>query len=76
MTKLFALVLACGVASLALPAEAHKSAPRAKSKAVITRVDEDSSVCIRAQAEDPAGNYRGYPCWAQAAFGPRRVGGR
>lgn len=26
--------------------------------------------CVRANGVDPAGNYKGFPCWARAAFGP------
>ncbi len=26
----------------------------------------------RARFHDPTGLYRGYPCWARGAFGPRR----
>lgn len=28
----------------------------------------DSATCIRARSQDPAGNYRNYPCWARAAL--------
>jgi hypothetical protein len=30
----------------------------------------------RARAEDPAGVYAGYPCWARSAFGRSGGGGR
>lgn len=80
MLKVSATLLACSAAvPLAVPAEARKGTRPAKSGIELSRVQkqtEDSSTCIRAQSEDPAGNYAGYPCWARAAFGPRRTGGR
>jgi hypothetical protein len=30
----------------------------------------------RAEAEDPAGQYAGYPCWARSTFGRGSSGGR
>jgi hypothetical protein len=33
-----------------------------------------SAECDRARDVDPAGNYSGYPCWAQWAFGPKERG--
>jgi hypothetical protein len=30
----------------------------------------------RAQAEDPSGQYAGYPCWARETFGRGSSGGR
>jgi hypothetical protein len=80
MVKITATLLACSAAVLlALPAEARKGTRASKSGTEITRAQkpaDDSATCIRAESEDPAGNYAAYPCWARAAFGPRRVGGR
>jgi hypothetical protein len=36
--------------------------------------ETDSMECIRARDVDPAGNYAGYPCWAQYALSPKRRG--
>ena len=37
---------------------------------------EQAACEARAQAEDPAGIYAGYPCWARSAFGRGSSGGR
>lgn len=63
------------VAAVAQPVEAkdgdraRPAAARAKMKAVPpaprpTETYDD----IRANSQDPAGNYRGFPSWARAAF--------
>jgi hypothetical protein len=37
---------------------------------------EDRACQEAAEAEDPAGVYRGYPCWARSTFGRGSSGGR
>lgn len=60
--------------AMALPVDAKSKDPR-KSRAAATadRVQDspDSYDCIRARGQDPAGNYRHYPCWARAALSGR-----
>jgi hypothetical protein len=66
--------------STAAPADAKKGTRSTSSNAYGyqarsgTARNEDSDECIRARDVDPAGNYAGYPCWAQWAFGPKRRG--
>jgi hypothetical protein len=36
----------------------------------------DTQECIRARGADPAGDYAGYPCWAQWALSPKGLRGR
>jgi hypothetical protein len=77
-----AAVLSVSLA-MALPADgqqrkARKSesyTSRAKKSDYTRRTYEDSADCVRAEALDPAGNYKAYPCWARKAFSPRAVGG-
>jgi hypothetical protein len=38
----------------------------------VRRSSREDVECERAQAEDPAGDFPGYPCWARAALGGGR----
>jgi hypothetical protein len=40
------------------------------------RAREEASDCARAESLDPAGDYKGYPCWARAALAPKGILGR
>ncbi len=66
----------------ALPAEARetagsKKAPKAKMATThVASRQIESHDCVRANGVDPAGNYKGFPCWARAAFGPESGQGR
>lgn len=74
---LVGLIASVGVAAATIPVEAKKPMRHAKTAHSVERHkvrDGDSSKCIEAQANDPGGNFASYPCWAQAAFGPRRIG--
>jgi hypothetical protein len=79
-----AVVLSVGLV-MAMPADgqqrkARKPDPytsRAKqSDSYARRAYEDSADCARAEALDPAGNYKSYPCWARKALSPQTPGGR
>lgn len=76
MRLFLALSILAGVAMWTVgPADARKAARAVKPKAPVerqVRVSESESDCIRAHGVDPGGNYAGYPCWAQWAFGPKR----
>lgn len=82
MTRIFlsGLIAAVTVSMAALPADAKskrgKYANTGRSYERVANSDEnpDSAICIRARGQDPGGNYRHYPCWAQAALSgaPRR----
>jgi hypothetical protein len=63
-----ALVLTATLA--AAPADARDGA-RSSNTAVYARTRGSSAECDRARDADPAGNYAGYPCWAQWAFAPK-----
>jgi hypothetical protein len=68
------LAAAVAIAGTA-PAEAKRKDPRkARTHVAVERIYEnpDSYDCIRARGLDPAGNYRGYPCWARAALSGRQ----
>lgn len=80
MTRLMiaALVAASTVSVAAAPADAKSKRTRyyapPQNERVVVRENPDSADCVRARSLDPAGNYRGYPCWARAALSgnPRR----
>jgi hypothetical protein len=64
----------------AQPKKTHKqdtSAPRAQKSAPYygKRAREHANECVRAQSLDPAGDYKGYPCWARAALAPKDISG-
>jgi hypothetical protein len=75
-------VLATSLA-MALPADARQQKKarghdqRAyhakKSDYYAKRVREDANDCARAESLDPAGDYKGYPCWARAALAPKGI---
>jgi hypothetical protein len=44
--------------------QAHKAQPR--------RAQRERLECERARQEDPAGEFKGFPCWAREAFGRSR----
>jgi hypothetical protein len=71
---LFATAAVLAGALLAGTAEAQstKKARAAQPKPAAASSSFDR---VRADSLDPAGDYRGYPDWARAAFGPRRGGG-
>ena len=75
MRFMMRLMSAALIAAVALGAAAPADAKSKRQKkvvktAVAERVQEprESYDCIRANSQDPAGNYRGFPCWARAAF--------
>lgn len=77
MKTMIAMTVAAGIALVgAVPAEAKRKEQRKPrySAAPVERIYEnpDSYDCIRARGLDPAGNYRGYPCWARAALSGRQ----
>ena len=79
-----AAVLSVGLA-MAMPADGQQRKARKsdsynprvkKSDSYARRAYEDSADCVRAEALDPAGNYKAYPCWARKAFSPKAFGSR
>jgi Ni/Co efflux regulator RcnB len=77
-----AAVLATSLA-MALPADARQQkkarshdqqASQAKrSDYYAKRAREEANECARAESLDPAGDYKGYPCWARAALAPKGI---
>ena len=55
----------------------HYAAQPRYPRQEVRRYSREEVECERAQAEDPAGDFAGYPCWARAAAGVpgRGVGG-
>ena len=74
MRTLLAITLALGAALAADPADARKGARSANTTVYGYKARNRGSAaeCERARNADPAGNYAGYPCWAQWAFAPKR----
>jgi hypothetical protein len=73
MRILLAISLVLTATLAAAPADARDGA-RSSNTAVSTpqaRARGSSAECDRARDADPAGNYAGYPCWAQWAFAPK-----
>ncbi len=82
-TLLAVALLAVGTVALHTPAD---SADAVKKRSVKPRTQTTSAAqprtysraeveCERAQHEDPAGYYAGYPCWAREALGSGQNGG-
>jgi hypothetical protein len=83
MRILIAIALfAGGIVALHAPAD---SADAVKKRGVKPRIQtvqtarprvysREEVECERAQHEDPAGYYAGYPCWARAALGSGQNG--
>lgn len=65
--------LALSTSADAQPVKRRTTVQVNPSRAAPSRVETMET--IRANALDPAGNYRGYPDWARAAFGPMKQGG-
>ena len=84
MRTLLAIALFTGgIVALLTPAD---SADAAKKRSVKPRTQTTHTAqprtysreeveCERAQHEDPAGFYAGYPCWAREALGSGQNGG-
>lgn len=75
MRYLTAALIAAFTLVAAAPADAKsKRQKTAGSTAVAERIQEprESHDCVRANSLDPAGNYRGFPCWARAALSGRQ----
>jgi hypothetical protein len=78
MRATLALILAitgatAGMAALPGDAEAAGQYYRYRGKIYRKACNHD---CARANALDPAGNYKGYPDWARAALSPKTDGRR
>jgi hypothetical protein len=69
---------------MALPADArqqkkarsqdqHAYRTQKKSDYYAKRAREEANDCARAESLDPAGDYKGYPCWARAALAPKGI---
>jgi hypothetical protein len=77
-----AAILATNLA-MALPADArqqkkarsqdHHAYLTQKSDYYAKRAREVANDCARAESLDPAGDYKGYPCWARAALAPKGI---
>jgi hypothetical protein len=78
-TALAIAVSACVSAVLATSAGADPSSHKDRrdpKPPYYYRQPSAQEVCEeRARAEDPTGNYAGYPCWAREAFGRGSQGG-
>jgi hypothetical protein len=83
MLRSFMVVVLAVSGGVVLPDGADARGKRVKAKrAAVERAaapqsardSSDAADCIRARSQDPAGNYRDYPCWARAALSgtPRR----
>jgi hypothetical protein len=63
---------ASGLTVLPHDAEAARDGYRYRGKVYRKSCGHD---CVRANALDPAGNYKAYPDWARAALSPKFDGG-
>jgi hypothetical protein len=63
---------ASGLTVLSVDAEAAGPSNRYRGKVYRKACGPD---CVRANALDPAGNYKAYPDWARAALSPKFDGG-
>jgi hypothetical protein len=81
--RVVAAVLSASLAMI-LPADARQQKQARNPAYSTSRVDKSdyryakrardhAHDCVRAESLDPAGNYKAYPCWARAAFGPKDV---
>ena len=81
-TLLAFVILAVGMFTLSAPSDAARKAKRITkphyaaqprySREEVPRYSREEVECERAQHEDPAGDFAGYPCWARAALGGGR----
>jgi hypothetical protein len=88
MRTLLATLIALGsIYALTSPADAGRKSKRAPgsyyyappgySYAPPSAAFRERQICEeRARAEDPSGQYAGYPCWARETFGRGSSGGR
>jgi hypothetical protein len=75
MRTLVAIAIFAGsIFVLEAPSEAAPKDKRSVDRYYAPRYSREEVECERARYADPSGVYGGYPCWAQAAFGPK--GGR
>jgi hypothetical protein len=79
MRALMAIVLfAGGILGLDVTADAQSSHKRItksyryKYEAQPRLTERERLECERARQEDPAGEFKGFPCWAREAFGRGR----
>ena len=64
------LILLSGTFAMNSTADAARRAKRSANSPYYYTYPRDESECERrARAEDPSGQYAGYPCWAREIFG-------
>jgi len=75
-TLLAIVIFAAGTFALNSTADAARKSKRSANPPYYYYPRVESECERRARAEDPAGQYAAYPCWARETFGRGSSGGR